>query len=145
MNTELHVIRVHAEEAQVCDHHSVKWFQYYWFLLGSPLYFCLDILKRVVYSRTLQYEDFYEVRLHLWTAATNGHIVRSPGHMWVWRMLVEWYWRENRRTQRETCPSATLSTTSLTWIVQGANLGLRGERPVTNHLSHGTAPVWALK
>jgi hypothetical protein len=49
------------------------------------------------------------------------------------------YWRENRRTRRKTCPSATLSTTNPTWIDQGANPGLRGERLETNRLSHGTA------
>jgi len=47
--------------------------------------------------------------------------------------------RENRRTRRKTCPSATLSTTNPTWIDPGANPGLRGERPATNRLSHGTA------
>jgi hypothetical protein len=36
----------------------------------------------------------------------------------------------------ENLPSATLSTT---WIDPGANPGLRGERPATNRLSHGTA------
>jgi hypothetical protein len=46
---------------------------------------------------------------------------------------------ENRRTRRKTCPSATLSTTNPTWIDPGANPGLRGERPATNHLSHGMA------
>jgi hypothetical protein len=46
---------------------------------------------------------------------------------------------ENRRTRRKTCPSATLSTTNATWIDPGANQGLRGERPATNDLSHGTA------
>jgi hypothetical protein len=46
---------------------------------------------------------------------------------------------ENRRTRRKTCPSATLSTTNPTWIVPGANPGLRGERPATDDLSHGTA------
>jgi hypothetical protein len=35
--------------------------------------------------------------------------------------------------------SATLSTTNPTWIDPGANPGLRGERPATNRLSHGTA------
>jgi hypothetical protein len=48
---------------------------------------------------------------------------------------------ENRRTRRKTCPSATLSTTNPTWIDLGANPGLRGERPVTNDLSHGTPRV----
>jgi hypothetical protein len=45
---------------------------------------------------------------------------------------------ETRRTRRKTCPSATLSTTNPTWIDPGANVGLRGERPATNRLSHGT-------
>jgi hypothetical protein len=48
---------------------------------------------------------------------------------------------ENRRTQRKTCPIATLSTTNPTWIDPGANPGLRGERPATNDLSHGTAVI----
>jgi hypothetical protein len=39
----------------------------------------------------------------------------------------------------ENLPSATLSTTYPTWIDPGANPGLRGERPATNRLSHGTA------
>jgi hypothetical protein len=46
---------------------------------------------------------------------------------------------ENRRTQRNICPSATLSTTNPTWNDPGVNPGLRGERPATNRLSHGTA------
>jgi hypothetical protein len=28
------------------------------------------------------------VRLHLWIVATNGHIVHSPGYIWVWRTIV---------------------------------------------------------
>jgi hypothetical protein len=32
-----------------------------------------------------------------------------------------------------------LSTTNPTWIDPGSNLGLRGGRPTTNRLSHGTA------
>jgi hypothetical protein len=39
----------------------------------------------------------------------------------------------------EKLPSATLSTTNPTWIDPGSNPGLRGERPATNRLSHGTA------
>jgi hypothetical protein len=39
----------------------------------------------------------------------------------------------------ENLPSATSSTTNPTWIDPGANPGLRGERPATNRLSHGTA------
>ena len=39
----------------------------------------------------------------------------------------------------KTCPSATLSTKNPTWTDPGLNPGLRGERPATNHVSHGTA------
>jgi hypothetical protein len=45
----------------------------------------------------------------------------------------------------ENLPSATLSTTNPTWIDPGANPGLRGERPATNRLSHGTAHEVILK
>jgi hypothetical protein len=44
---------------------------------------------------------------------------------------------ENRSTRGKTCPCATLSTTNPTWTT--SNPGLRGERPATNRLSHGTA------
>jgi hypothetical protein len=44
---------------------------------------------------------------------------------------------ENRRTRRKVCPSATFSTTNPTWI----DPGLRGERPATNRLSHGTVSM----
>jgi hypothetical protein len=50
---------------------------------------------------------------------------------------------DNRSTRGKTCPSATLSTTNTTWTDLGSNPGLRGGRPATNRLSHGTAPVFA--
>jgi hypothetical protein len=46
---------------------------------------------------------------------------------------------ENGRTQRRNCPSVTLSITNPTQTNPGRNLGLRGERPAPNRLSHGTA------
>jgi hypothetical protein len=46
---------------------------------------------------------------------------------------------ENRSTRGKTCPGATLSNTNPTWTDPGSNPGLRGERPTTNRLSHGTA------
>jgi hypothetical protein len=46
---------------------------------------------------------------------------------------------ENRSTRVKTCPIATLSTTNPAWTDKGSNPGLRGERPPTNRLSHGTA------
>ena len=46
---------------------------------------------------------------------------------------------ENRSIRGKTRCSATLSTTNPTWTDPGSNPGLRGERPATNRLSHGTA------
>jgi hypothetical protein len=48
---------------------------------------------------------------------------------------------ENQRTWRKTCPSPTLSTTNLTWIDMGTNVGLCSERPGANRLNHGMALV----
>jgi len=50
-------------------------------------------------------------------------------------MILKW---ENRTTGRETCPTATLSATNLTWTGVGSNVGLCGETPDTNRLSQGT-------
>jgi hypothetical protein len=47
---------------------------------------------------------------------------------------------ENRSTRGKTCPSATLFTTNLTWTDPGSDPDLRGGRPATNRLSHGTVP-----
>jgi hypothetical protein len=46
---------------------------------------------------------------------------------------------ENRSTRGKTCPSATFSTTNPTCTDPGSNPGLRGEKPATNRLRHGTA------
>jgi hypothetical protein len=47
--------------------------------------------------------------------------------------------RENRRTWRNTCTSALLSTTNLTRTDPATNLDFRSERPATNRLSYCTA------
>jgi hypothetical protein len=67
----------------------------------------------------------------LWTVATNGPIVRSPADTWILWDTVGLYWWENWRTLIKTCPSTTLSTTNSIWTDLGVNLGLRGERLVT--------------
>jgi hypothetical protein len=46
---------------------------------------------------------------------------------------------EDRSTRGKTCPSATLSTTNLTWTDQGSNPGLRGGTLVAIRLRHGMA------
>jgi hypothetical protein len=53
--------------------------------------------------------------------------------------------RENQRTWRKTNPSATLSTTNSTWTDLGTNLGLFGEKLVTNHLVYGTTYMNLIK
>jgi hypothetical protein len=52
---------------------------------------------------------------------------------------------ENRSTLGKPCPSASLSTTNPTWTDPGSNPGLRGERPASNRLSHGTAPMSSMQ
>jgi hypothetical protein len=58
-------------------------------------------------------------------------------------MNMEQWWNDifagETEVLGENLPSATLSTTNPTWIDLGTNPGLRGERPATNRLSHGTA------
>jgi hypothetical protein len=80
------------------------------------------------------------VRPRLWTAATNGPIV-YPAR---WYMSMDSHGEmilaeDTRNIRRKFCPSATLSTTNLTWTDPGANPGFRVERPATNRLSHGMA------
>jgi hypothetical protein len=57
---------------------------------------------------------------------------------------VEWCWQGKKRsTGKETCLTATLSTANLTLTDLGSNPALRGDRPATHGLSHGTA-LWIL-
>jgi hypothetical protein len=53
-------------------------------------------------------------------------------------LMVELYWQGKTGELGEK--PATLSTTNPTWIDPGTNPGVRGERPATNDLSHGTTP-----
>jgi hypothetical protein len=58
-------------------------------------------------------------------------------------MSIKHWWDDtdsrNRSTWRETCTSATLSTTKPTWTCLGLNAGFCSDGPASNHLSHGTA------
>jgi hypothetical protein len=55
--------------------------------------------------------------------------------------MVEDYCQRKTEGFRETNTylSATLSTTNPAWTDLGMNLGLYHEKPVTDHLSYGTA------
>jgi len=51
--------------------------------------------------------------------------------------LVELHWEvKTLSTWRKACPSATLSTTTFTWIGFSSNLWSCSNRLVTNHLRH---------
>jgi hypothetical protein len=76
----------------------------------------------------------------------TGHI-RSPlsipqkKNEWIWSNREMILAGENRRTRRNTCPSATSVTTNPTWTELGANPGLRVEKPATNCLSYDTVQI----
>jgi hypothetical protein len=68
--------------------------------------------------------------------------------LFIPQMIYEYgqrWWNDTDRgkpkNSEKTCPSATLSTTNVTRTDPGANPGLRGEKPETNCLSHGTVFV----
>jgi hypothetical protein len=56
-------------------------------------------------------------------------------------MIMEGKTRSNRG---ENCPSATFSTSKLTWTDLELTLHLRGYREVTNRLNHDTALGWVV-
>jgi hypothetical protein len=57
-----------------------------------------------------------------------------------YRAVVEWHWQEKAEVLGEkNHTSDTLSTTNPSLTGMGPKQDLWGERPVTDHLSHGTA------
>jgi hypothetical protein len=77
-----------------------------------------------------------EVRLYLWTAATNGIIVHPPDHI---NTKIRWSDtdREKPKDSEKKCvPVPPCPPQILTWT------DLRGERPATNILNHETALLW---
>jgi hypothetical protein len=47
-----------------------------------------------------------------------------------------------RSARRKICLSATLPPASPIWTERVSNPALRGDRPLTNRLNHGTAKIW---
>jgi hypothetical protein len=64
------------------------------------------------------------------------------------RVKMDQRWKvmtgESRRTRRNPCPNATHVTKSQIWADMDMNQGLRGGKPATNGLSHGTADLLLL-
>jgi hypothetical protein len=79
-----------------------------------------------------------------WVSWYCGHywpIVPAPDDRWWWLWRNWWNedWQGNPKYPEKTCPSATLSTTNLTWLDPGSNPGRRDGKPATNRLSYGAA------
>jgi hypothetical protein len=64
----------------------------------------------------------------------NG-LLYLPRWLWWWRIWWNEDWRGKPKYSEKTCPSATLSTTNLTWPDLGSNPGLRGGKPATNRMA----------
>jgi hypothetical protein len=79
----------------------------------------------------------------LGTSGTIWPIVPAPDDKWwVWSSRWNENWQGKPKYSEKTCPRATLSTTNPTWPDLGLNPGRRrGEKPVTNRPSYGTAHV----
>jgi hypothetical protein len=74
--------------------------------------------------------DYVSAKLRLLMGTLSiPHVIHEYG------AAVERYWPSKPKDSEKTYPSATLATNT-TWTAQGANPGLHGEKPVTNHLSY---------
>jgi hypothetical protein len=107
-----------------------------------PSQYCLSIHHTSI-SVTLFSRNLYKYLLFMSMGWDNVPELRpSKGLLFISHMISEYeerWWndivRGNRRTRRNTCPSATLSTKHPTRIDNGPNRGFRGETSATNHLS----------
>jgi hypothetical protein len=76
----------------------------------------------------------------LGTSANILPIVPAPDdRWWAWNSRWNENWQRKPKYSEKTCPSATFSTTKLTWPDLGSNPGRRGGTSATNRLSYDTA------
>jgi hypothetical protein len=67
-----------------------------------------------------------------------------PGWLWWWRIWWNKDCQGKPKYSEKTCPSATLSTTTLTGPAPGLTPGRRGGTQATNRLSYGAADYYHL-
>jgi hypothetical protein len=117
------------------------WVHFTWY---SVLYWFNNNIKRLTFFFAWWRAPQQMLRTHRSLKASCATpVMKMSSFFYQVLQVMEHQWNEIYRgkptTRRKTCPSATLSTTNLTWTDPGSNPGLRGKRPATNRLSHGTA------
>jgi hypothetical protein len=104
---------------------------------GMGIYVFFDVWF-VLYSFFLV--SYGGVRLSpLGTLVNNWPILPALDYRWVWSSRWNEDWQGKPKHSEKTCPSATLSTTNLTWPDPGSNPGLPCGKSTTNRLSYSTA------
>jgi hypothetical protein len=106
-----------------------------------------DPSVRVVQDRTRLRPSIVSSLVLLWWGDTVSVELGSQRviHKWIWSSGGMILTGRNRRTRRETCPSATLSSTNSTWTDLSTNPRLCSEKPAASHLSCGTSCVVILQ
>jgi hypothetical protein len=103
----------------------------------KPHYCIGNLIETSAYVHRIVHVD--GVRLSL----SRGHKQANCSHPWKYLSMETRRDNIDRGTPKNSgkkpCPSATLSTKNPTQSDPVAKPGLRGDRPATNRLSHGTA------
>jgi hypothetical protein len=86
----------------------------------------------------LQVHTSFFIDSMVWYCLWNCSPLSIPQmiHEWIWNSDGMILTGENRRTRRQTCPSATSTTINPKRIDPGSNLGHRGEKPATTQHYH---------
>jgi hypothetical protein len=75
------------------------------------------------------------VRQCLWTAASNGPVIQSPGDTWVWKSTAEWYRQGKPKNSEKNLSECHFVHYKSYRTKPSATPGLRCEWTATNRLS----------